>query len=84
MKELRTEKNLNQEDIANFLGIARITYNHYENKEKIIPIERLNDLTNLYHLSIDYLLGLTNNKTNYDITNNEINIKNTYCIIKVI
>ena len=56
------EFNLNQEKIANILGIDRRTYNHYETSEKIIPIKHLITLSDYFNVSIDYLLGLTDIK----------------------
>ncbi len=74
LKELRMEKNLTQEQIANIFGIARITYNHYETQERVLPLERLNDIANYYTVSIDYILGLNNTKK-YKIINKELDKK---------
>ena len=63
LKNLRTENNLTQKEIADILKIARQTYNHYEVQESIIPLKYLNELANYYQVTIDYLLGLTNNKS---------------------
>ena len=62
LKELRTNLNLNQQDIADILNVARITYNHYETQEKIIPLERLIALCNYYKVSLDYIFNFTNKK----------------------
>ncbi len=62
IKTIRLEKNLTQEDIAKNLNIARITYSHYESQERIIPIERLNNICNFYNISLDYALGITDKK----------------------
>ncbi len=65
LKEIRTSKNLIQEDVAKFLGISQETYSKYERKRFEIPINQLNKLSNEWKYSIDYLLGLTNyNKYN--------------------
>ena len=74
LKELRLEHKLTQKDIANFLKIARQTYNHYEVQESIIPLKYLNELANFYQVSIDYLLRLTSNKDSNQISN-KIDIK---------
>ena len=60
LKDLRMENDYSQLEIANILQIARQTYNHYEVGENIIPLKHVNMLSNLYHVSIDYILGLTN------------------------
>ena len=62
LQNIRMEFNLNQEKIANILGIDRRTYNHYETSEKIIPIKHLITLSDYFNVSIDYLLGLTDIK----------------------
>ncbi len=67
LKALREDKNLRQKDIANLLKIDRKTYNHYETKEKIIPIKHLVYLSKYYDVSIDYILNLTDEKQ-YDST----------------
>ena len=64
LKKLRIKNNLTQEDMANILNIARITYNHYETQEKIIPLERLLDICNYFKVSIDYIFNLTSNNYN--------------------
>ena len=55
LKGIRENRNLTQEDIANILEIDRRTYNHYETKEKIIPIKHLVALSKYFDVSIDYL-----------------------------
>ncbi len=60
LKNLRDKNNLTQVNLANILGVKRITYNHYETQERVIPLERLNNLVNYYNVSFDYILGLSN------------------------
>ena len=57
---LREKNNLSQNDVANILKIARVTYNHFETQYDIIPLKHLNTLSNYFDVSIDYLLDLTN------------------------
>ncbi len=82
LKKLRLSKNLTQSNIANNLGISQVTYSHYEVQEKIIPLERLNDLINYFDVSFDYILGLnniikySNNKTDIDREKAKNNLKN--------
>lgn len=74
IRKIREENNKTMKEIADILGIAKITYNHYETQEKIIPIERLNVLCNFFNISLDYVFEL-NKKNNYKIKNLEINQK---------
>ncbi len=77
LKNIRTNNNLNQTDIAKILKIARVTYTHYETQENIIPIKHLIVLANYFNVSIDYLLGLTNTitKIEKDINLNKCSIR---------
>ena len=59
LKELREYNNMSQYDIAKLLNIKRSSYNQFEQQYDIIPIKRLNQIANFFHVSIDYLLGLT-------------------------
>lgn len=74
LKELRTSEILTQKDIANILNINRSTYKDYELQIKIIPIFHLNTLSNYFHVSLDYLFGLSVSK-NYQNSNNLIDTK---------
>ena len=72
LKELREYNNMSQYDIAKLLNIKRSSYNQFEQQYDIIPIKRLNEVSNIFDCSIDYILGLTNKKK-YINSNKEIN-----------
>lgn len=63
LRNLREEANLRQEDIANIININRSTYTSYEVERDTIPIKHLNTLCNYFNTSIDYVLGLSKEKT---------------------
>lgn len=63
LKELREDHDLKQTDIANILKIQQTVYSRYERGFQNIPLEHLVTLANLYKVSTDYILGLTD-KTN--------------------
>lgn len=64
---IREENELTQEDLSNILGIKnRASISKWENNY-IIPLERLNSYANYFHVSLDYLVGLSDNK-NYERT----------------
>lgn len=69
---IRIENHLTQKELADKLGISRITYCHYESGERVIPIERLSDFCNYFNISVDYIFGLTKNK-NYKNSNKNLN-----------
>lgn len=59
LKELRKEKKLKQEDIANFLNVSRASYGHYETGHSDPPKEVIEKLADFFNVSTDYLLGRT-------------------------
>lgn len=59
-EELRLDKSLKQKDIANILGVKENTYSKWENCINDISLEMCNNLANYYNVSIDYLLGISN------------------------
>ena len=62
IKDLREDHDKYQKDIANLLGISQQYYSEYENGKRTIPIQHLITLANYYNTSIDYLVGLTDEK----------------------
>ena len=56
LKALREAREWSQADVANLIGVGRTTYLKYENGENK-PVRKLNELANLFNVSIDYLLG---------------------------
>ncbi len=74
LKNLRENNDLTQRQIALKLNVSKSTYNRWETGETFIPLKHLNDLCNLYNLSMDYIVNLSNDK-NYDNVKNEIDKK---------
>lgn len=61
LKELRDENNYSQAYVANLLNIKQNTYSQYETGHRQVPIEILIKLSKIYRVTVDYLLGLTDN-----------------------
>lgn len=59
LRELRLENGLRQKDVAEKIGVCTASYGFYENWINKPDPETLVKLANLYNVSIDYLLGLT-------------------------
>lgn len=57
--ELRKEKGLKQDEVAQAVGITRASLSYYEKGERSVDIEVLYKLSNYYNVSIDYLFGLS-------------------------
>ena len=61
LKDLREDHDLKQSEIAEFLGIQQTVYSRYERGFQNIPLEHLMKLAQMYKVSTDYILGLTDN-----------------------
>lgn len=61
--DLRTDNDLRQEDVAKVLKITSQAYGMYENGKRSLPIEYLITLSKFYNVTSDYILGLSNDKT---------------------
>lgn len=66
IRDLREDSDLTQRQIAELLNISQTTYSRYESGTLDIPSSSLIVLAKFYKISVDYLLGLTNNKTPYE------------------
>ena len=60
IKEVRESYELTQREMAKILNISKSSYNYFETGEHIIPLKHLNNFCNIFHLSMDYVCGLTN------------------------
>jgi len=63
--ELRVDNDLKQEAVARFLNIRQETYSRYETEKRATPIDILIKLAGYYKTSVDYLLGITDEKIAY-------------------
>ena len=65
IKDLREDKDLSQKEIAKILNMSQTGYSKYEVVTNDIPTKILIKLAQFYNTSVDYLLGLTDNKKPY-------------------
>ncbi len=68
LKELREDNDFTQSTLAEYLHIRQNTYSQYENGQRSAPIDALIALAFFYNTSVDYLIGLTDEKTPYPRT----------------
>lgn len=61
IREMRERRGMNQTDVAKILCMSQTGYSKYETGENDIPTEVLVCLADLYGVSVDYLLGRTDN-----------------------
>ncbi len=61
LKELRKNKHLTQIAVQMKTGIEQALISKFENGERVPPTETLIVLADFYNVSIDYILGRTEN-----------------------
>lgn len=59
LKELRKEKNFSQKQVGDAVGIAQQTLSRYEKNINTIPMDALIRLSQYYHVTTDYILGIS-------------------------
>lgn len=65
IRELREDNFLTQQKIADLLHIGQRTYADYESGKTRIPIDNIMILARHYNVSMDYITGASNIKTEY-------------------
>ena len=65
LRDLREDRDLSQQAVAELLHIRQNTYSQYETGRRQIPIALLIQISEVYETSEDYLLGLTNETKPY-------------------
>ena len=66
LRDLREDRDLLQRQVAERLRCSQRVYSNYERGDRDIPTDILIRLSEFYDVSVDYLLGLTNNpRRNY-------------------
>ena len=76
LKSLRIEKNLTQKQVADRIGLAISAVSSYESGTRYPSYDVLVKLARIFHVSTDYLLGMTD-KRNINVTglsDNEIEL----------
>nr|WP_317430095.1 helix-turn-helix transcriptional regulator [uncultured Mitsuokella sp.] len=59
IKDLRLQNNLTQSDVAKVLHITQASYGMYELGKRQLPVDKLVDIAKFYHVSVDYVTGVT-------------------------
>ena len=63
IRDLREDADMTQKQIASYLGMSQTGYSKYETGENDVPTQVLIRLAQFYHVTVDYLLGLSDSKT---------------------
>nr|DAI32388.1 MAG TPA: Helix-turn-helix XRE-family like protein [Inoviridae sp.] len=74
LRALRIDNDIKQKDIAKIINKSQQGYAHIENRKAKLAIEDLTELAKYYQVSLDYLVGLTNDPKPSYIIKNQINV----------
>ncbi len=69
--ELRKEDRKTQEEMANILNVKRSTYGAYERGTILPPYDKIESIAKYFNVSVDYLMGNTNNKNSSSTSNSQ-------------
>ena len=59
LKDLRLQNNLSQTEVAKVIHCSQVSYGMYELGKRKIPVDKMVELAKYYHVSLDYLAGLS-------------------------
>ena len=65
IRDLRNDRGLTQEQVAKLLNVSQNTYSQYEIGVTRYPLDAVVELAKFYDVSIDYLVGLTDEPKPY-------------------
>ena len=65
IRELRQDNDLTQKQVGEILNMSQTGYNQYEIGKNDIPTKILIKLAEYYNTSVDYLLGITDERNPY-------------------
>ncbi len=83
IKDIREDNDLSQESISEILGVKRSTYSMWEVGINIISLKYLYKFAQYFNYSIDYVLGLTNDRTTVTM-NKELDLQKLGNNMKII
>ena len=62
IRDLREDRDLSQKELAAILQVHQTTYSDYELGNLNVPVSVLHKLADFYGVSVDYLLGLSDQR----------------------
>lgn len=66
IRDMREDRDLTQQQVAKYLQCDQSLYSKYERGERDVPLHLMVKLAAFHKTSIDYLVGLTNEKRPYE------------------
>jgi len=61
IRDLREDRDLTQKSLSNALNCSQQVYSNYELGQRDIPTDILIKLSAFYRVSVDYILGISDN-----------------------
>ena len=71
LKALREDNDLNQTELGKLFNVNQITISQYKRGKRQPPIEILIKYAQYFHISLDYIVGLTDNPKPYWTVKND-------------
>lgn len=65
IRDLREDSDLSQKEMAKIINCSQQAYSNYELGQRDIPTDILIALAEFHKTNVDYILGLSKNKTYY-------------------
>ena len=59
VKQLRLERGMTQQELANMVGLTKVTISQYETGKRKPSFEMIEALADVFHVDMNYLLGFT-------------------------
>jgi transcriptional regulator with XRE-family HTH domain len=76
IKALRLDNGKTQQDVAGTIGVLRSTYGEYERGKIMPPMDKINALAALYGVTVDYLIG-NSNDPNQAVSSREMDVSDS-------
>ena len=78
LKELRSKNGMTQTRLAQLLNITKSVVSYYERQERMPSPDVLIKLASIFHVSVDYIMGIDKNKTIdvSDLSDEDISVLN--------
>lgn len=74
LKNLRIDNDLTQERMGEIIGVSQRTISHYESGKREPGLTEIKRYAQYFNVSIDYIIGLTNESKPHWNVKNQINI----------
>lgn len=68
IRDLREDTDQPQREVARLLNMSQTGYSKYETGENDVPTAVLIKLSLIYNVSVDYILGITDEKERYSLS----------------